>query len=52
MHGALEDNGVFCFNAVDKLQPHFEVQVFEHDYERITPWGGTSGNALFVCVKR
>lgn len=34
------------------LQAHFEVQVFEHDYERITPWGGRSGNALFVCVKR
>ncbi|MDN6859187.1 class I SAM-dependent methyltransferase [Pseudomonas sp. CAN2814] len=34
------------------LQPYFEVQVFEHDYERITPWGGASGNALFVCVKR
>ncbi len=121
VHGALEENGVFCFNTVDKrqidnrsfvrhtvehegshftfgsgwyysgegeqqalrlsiekttagvtqtwqdehamvalsfteleqlLQPHFEVHVFEHDYERITPWGGTSGNALFVCVKR
>ncbi|BAN49167.1 class I SAM-dependent methyltransferase [Metapseudomonas resinovorans] len=121
VHGALADNGVFCFNAVDKrqidnrsfvrhsldhqgshfvfgsswyysgegeqqalrlriekteagvtqawqdehamvaldfielqqlLQPLFEVQVFEHDYERITPWGGASGNALFVCVKR
>lgn len=121
VHGALADNGVFCFNAVDKgkidnrsfvrhtlehegsqfafgsgwyycgegerqalrlsiekttagvtqawqdehamvalsftelqrlLQPYFEVQVFEHDYERITPWNGTSGNALFVCVKR
>ncbi|MBB2496995.1 class I SAM-dependent DNA methyltransferase [Aquipseudomonas ullengensis] len=34
------------------LEPHFEVQVFEHDYERITPWAGASGNALFVCVKR
>ncbi|HBN9704166.1 class I SAM-dependent methyltransferase EftM [Pseudomonas aeruginosa] len=34
------------------LQAHFEVQVFEHDYERITPWAGSSGNALFVCVKR
>ncbi|MDF3933665.1 class I SAM-dependent DNA methyltransferase [Pseudomonas citronellolis] len=34
------------------LEAHFEVQVFEHDYERITPWGGASGNALFVCVKR
>lgn len=33
------------------LQPLFEVQVFEHDYERITPWGGRSGNGLFVCVK-
>ncbi|RMO85374.1 hypothetical protein ALQ33_04321 [Pseudomonas syringae pv. philadelphi] len=34
------------------LQPYFEVQVFEHDYERITPWEGVTGNALFVCVKR
>jgi len=34
------------------LEPLFEVQVFEHDYERITPWEGRSGNALFVCVKR
>ena len=121
VHGALAENGVFCFNAVDKLhidnhllvrhsvefegshftfgsswhysgegeqqalrltiekttagvteawqdehamvalsftelltllQPYFEVQVFEHDYERITPWEGVTGNALFVCVKR
>ncbi|MFN3359383.1 MAG: class I SAM-dependent DNA methyltransferase [Pseudomonas sp.] len=121
VHRALADNGVFCFNAVDKrhidnrllvrhsvtfedslfsfgsgwhycgegeqqalrlsiekttagvteawqdehamvalsfveleqlLQPHFDVQVFEHDYERITPWEGVTGNALFVCVKR
>lgn len=121
VHGALAENGVFCFNTVDKrqidndsfvrhtvehegsqftfgsgwyysgegeqqalrlsidkttagstqtwvdehamvalsfvelqqlLQPLFEVQMFEHDYERITPWGGTSGNVLFVCVKR
>lgn len=121
VHAALAENGVFCFNAVDKrhidnrllvrhsvefegshfsfgsgwhyvgtgehqtlrlsiekatagvtqawqdehamvalsfielqqlLQPYFEVQVFEHDYERITPWEGTTGNALFVCVKR
>ena len=121
VHGALADNGVFCFNAVDKLhidnrllvrhsvefegshftfgsgwyysgegqqqalrlsiekttagvteawedehtmvalsftelqallQPYFKVQVFEHDYERITPWEGVTGNALFVCVKR
>jgi SAM-dependent methyltransferase len=34
------------------LRPGFEVQVFEHDYERIVPWAGASGNALFVCVKR
>ncbi|MBD9481360.1 class I SAM-dependent methyltransferase [Pseudomonas sp. PDM14] len=34
------------------LAPYFEVQVFEHDYEKITPWGGVSGNGLFVCVKR
>lgn len=34
------------------LQPGFEVQVLEHDYEKITPWAGASGNGLFVCVKR
>ncbi|MEO4047423.1 class I SAM-dependent methyltransferase [Pseudomonas sp. CAU 1711] len=34
------------------LQPHFEVQVFAHDYQKIIPWDGASGNALFVCVKR
>jgi len=119
VHGALAEDGVFCFNAVDKLhidnrllvrhsvefegshftfgsgwhysgegeqqalrlsiekttagvteawqdehamvalsfielqtllQPYFEVQVFEHDYERITPWESVTGNALFVCV--
>lgn len=33
------------------LQPWFEVHIFEHDYERIEPWDGQSGNALFVCVK-
>lgn len=33
------------------LLPYFEVHVFEHDYERIVPWDGVSGNALFVCVK-
>lgn len=121
VHEALGDNGVFCFNAVDKeridnrsavghtvthdgsdfafgsawhypgqgerqslrlridktcagvtqtwqdehpmvavsfaelqalLWPGFEVTVFEHDYEKITPWDGVSGNAIFVCVKR
>ncbi|WP_029653175.1 class I SAM-dependent DNA methyltransferase [Marinobacter daepoensis] len=120
-HRALSDNGLFCFNAVDKtrinnalyvghsvqhegseftfrsgwhyvgpgerqslrlsihrstngfgeswhdehpmvalsfpelvrlLEPWFEVTLFEHDYERIVPWDGESGNAIFVCVKR
>ncbi|MBD9426720.1 class I SAM-dependent methyltransferase [Pseudomonas sp. PDM15] len=35
-----------------QLEPYFEVQVFEHDYQRIAPWDGASGNALFVCVRR
>lgn len=34
------------------LEPHFEVQIFEHDYQAIRPWNGASGNALFACVKR
>ncbi|HLT14314.1 MAG TPA: class I SAM-dependent methyltransferase [Marinobacter sp.] len=34
------------------LEPLFEVHIFEHDYERIAPWDGESGNALFVCIKR
>lgn len=33
------------------LQPYFEVQVLEHDYDRIVPWNQASGNALFACVK-
>lgn len=33
------------------LQPYFEVHVLEHDYEKIMPWDGVSGNALFACVK-
>ncbi|MDX1553481.1 MAG: class I SAM-dependent methyltransferase [Marinobacter sp.] len=34
------------------LEPCFEVHIFEHDYGKIEPWDGQSGNALFVCVKR
>ncbi len=34
------------------LQPYFDVQVFEHDYEKIIPWDNNSGNAIFTCVKR
>ena len=33
------------------LRPYFEVHVFEHDYDKIVPWGQASGNALFACVK-
>ena len=33
------------------LKPYFEVNVFEHDYEKITPWGEKSGNVIFACVK-
>lgn len=35
----------------DLLQPYFDVQVLEHDYQKIIPWGGISGNAIFACVK-
>lgn len=42
----------FSFNElIDTLKPYFEVHVFEHDYEKITPWDQTSGNAIFTCVK-
>jgi len=34
------------------LQPYFEVHVFEHDYEKIIPWDGASGNVLLACVKK
>lgn len=33
------------------LKPYFEIYIFEHDYERITPWNKRSGNAIFTCVK-
>lgn len=33
------------------LQPYFEIHIFEHNYEQITPWNSNSGNAIFVCVK-
>lgn len=34
------------------LQPYFEVHVLEHDYDKLIPWDGASGNALFACVKK
>ncbi|WP_299729313.1 class I SAM-dependent methyltransferase [uncultured Endozoicomonas sp.] len=33
------------------LEPYFEVYTFEHDYEKIMPLDGRSGNAIFACVK-
>ena len=37
---------------LELLEPYFEVQLLEHDYQRLVPWNGTSGNALVVGVKR
>ena len=34
------------------LSPYFEVNIFECDYEKISPWNKKSGNAIFICVKR
>ena len=34
------------------LCPYFDVHILTHDYDKITPWDTTAGNALFVCVKR
>ena len=34
------------------LQPYFDVQVFEHDYQKLIAWDGLSGNAIFACVKK
>lgn len=37
---------------IELLEPYFEVQVLEHDYQRLSAWGGVSGNVLVVGVKR
>ncbi|EGG94410.1 hypothetical protein IMCC1989_2799 [gamma proteobacterium IMCC1989] len=34
------------------LSPYFKVNIFECDYEKISPWNKKSGNAIFVCMKR
>jgi ubiquinone/menaquinone biosynthesis C-methylase UbiE len=34
------------------LSPYFDVHMLAHDYDKISPWDTTSGNALFACVKR
>ncbi len=51
-----QDEHAMVAVSFDELQlllraARFEVHVFEHDYEKIIPWDGASGNALFVCVK-
>ena len=33
------------------LQPYFEVHIFEHNFDKIVPWNGVSGNVIFVAVK-
>ncbi len=33
------------------LTPYFDVHIFEHDYNRITPRNSDTGNAIFTCVK-
>ena len=33
------------------LAPYFDVHIFEHDYDTITPRDSDSGNAIFICVK-
>lgn len=34
------------------LSPYFDLHIFQHEYDRLIPWDTTSGNAIFVCVKR
>jgi SAM-dependent methyltransferase len=34
------------------LEEDFEVFIFEHDYQKLIEWGGQSGNAIFIAVKR
>jgi ubiquinone/menaquinone biosynthesis C-methylase UbiE len=33
------------------LAPYFQIDIFEHDYDKIVPWDKHAGNAIFVCVK-
>ena len=43
----------FSFSELQEmLKPYFDVHAFEHDYEKIVPLSESSGNAIFVCVKR
>ncbi len=36
---------------IEILKPYFEVNIFEHDYDKLIPWDTKSGNALIACVK-
>ncbi|CAK1840595.1 hypothetical protein VCRA2123O444_10238 [Vibrio crassostreae] len=36
---------------IEILKPYFEVNIFEHDYDKLIPWDTQSGNALVTCVK-
>jgi len=41
------------FNELSALlERHFEVHIFEHDYDKLNAWSNQTGNAIFVCVKR
>lgn len=42
----------FSFDElIEIMKPYFEVHIFEHDYEKLLPYGNTSGNAIFSCIK-
>lgn len=36
----------------EMLEPAFDVHVFEHDFDKIVPWNGVSGNAVFTAIKK
>ncbi|MBJ7550073.1 class I SAM-dependent DNA methyltransferase [Marinomonas ostreistagni] len=41
------------FNQLSALlEQHFEVHIFEHDYDKLNAWSNQTGNAIFVCIKR
>lgn len=41
------------FNALKTLlDPYFELHILTHNYQTITPWNGTDGNAIFVGIKK
>ena len=39
-------------HLLELLQPYFEVHIFEHDFIKIVPWSGSTGNAIFLGVKK